>query len=274
MRWAGRLLIIAALAGWALSIAGVAGVWLYRPKISRELLASLELARGTLHTTDAGLDIADRSVNTALASVASLQESVQATADTIDNTTPIMDSLATLTKDDLPAAIEKAQSSLDSAQQSALIIDNVLSALSALPGIDYNPQVPLHIALQNVSASLDPLPDTFITIHDRLVTTSDKMEIIQADVATMANYISDLSDSLKESQRVIKDYQTLVSSLEERVQKVEQSLPVRITIAAWILTLILVWVAITQFGLLLQGIELASPVARGEKATHSPEEGE
>lgn len=252
----GVAFIIAAVGGIIFSLAGIGGTWYFKPHLEETLTGYLTLLDDTLQTTSDGLLVAHRSLGQSIDSMAALQQTIGATADTLDATTPLLDTLADLSEEDLPRTLETAQTSLRSAQTSAQIIDRVLAALSILPGIDYDPEVPLGEALQQVSASLDSIFPSLESMHTSLENTTSNMEIIQADIDLIAIDVANIQSSLEDGRGVVEQYQELVTDLDRRVDQARNSIPSQITIAAWVLTFALLWAFFTQLGLLVQGFTL------------------
>ncbi len=158
----GTLLIVAAVIGMLLCLAGLALLWLYRPAITASFTANVALARSTLETTAAGLTIADQSLQGSIDSIGALQVTVQTTADTIEASTPLVNTMTTLTSKDLPDTYVSTQAALLAAQESAKIIDQVLQTLNSLPFVSpnlYNPPVPLNVALAQISISMQNIPE-------------------------------------------------------------------------------------------------------------------
>lgn len=254
----GVAFIIAAIGGIIFSLAGIAGTWYFKPRFEETLTGYLTLLDDTLQTTSEGLQIAHRSLVQSIDSMADLQQTIGATADTLDATTPLLDTLASLSDEDLPRTLETAQTSLRSAQESARIIDRVLGALAILPGIDYDPEVPLGDALQQVSTSLDAIFPSLESMHTSLETATDNMEIIQADIGLIAIDVANIQTNLEEGRGVVEQYQELVADLAQRVDQARDRVPFQVTVAAWVLTFALLWSFFTQLGLLVQGFTLVN----------------
>ncbi len=202
----GITLIITGVGGMLFSIAGIAGVWYFRPQALENLTANLQLASNALTTTSEGLEVANSSLSMTIESLDRLDQAITASGEALDSTTPMITSLTTLTRSELPATVETARTSLSSAQESARIIDSFLSALSFLPGIDYNPEVPLNESLAAVAASLDPIPESLETIETSLDTTGDNLQAIQSDMELMAADVREIRSGLQEAEQVIDRY--------------------------------------------------------------------
>jgi chromosome segregation ATPase len=264
----GIVLIITAIFGFVFSVVGLVTVWRFKPSLTASLLESLEIAKSSLNTTAEGLAVAEESLNASIGSVTALQDTVEATATTLKDTTPMIATLQDLTNKDLPQTLDSAQTSLQAAQESAKIIDSVLSALTSIPFVSpniYNPPVPLHEALAQVSDSLVDLPDALSTIEESLNDTSANLEEMQVDIELIAADIRGIQDSMEDAKTVIQDYQNLVDDLTVRAERMEQRIPRWMNTSAIIATFLLVWAGIAQIGLLYQGIWLlqgSTPVNR------------
>lgn len=263
-RLVGIALIIAALAGLMVSVVGLVSVWRLKTLVTEQLLGSIAQVSEVLITTEDGLVAAEGSLSATMDSLAALESTIAATARTIDASAPLVDTLASLSSEDLPETVASAQESLVSAQESARIIDSVLTALDALPFVDYNPPVPLHVALQRVSTSMDDIPASLLTMEQSLNEASGNIEIIQADISLIANDVSAIRTSLEDSRAVVIQYQVMVDDLQAWAGRTEATLPDQVNLAAIVLTFFLAWWAVAQFGFLLQGWELVLKT-RGEQ---------
>lgn len=273
-RFFGLILAIFSAIGLLLFILGIFAVWKYKPPAEELLNSGLELLDTTLSATREGLTLADQSLDTASASMETLETTVDALSLLISNTVPLADSMSLMMGEELPGTIRATQLSLDSAQSSAKIIDNVLTIVSSIPffpGDPYNPAVPLNVSLRQVSESLDPLPSAFQDMESNLEATSDNLEIMEAEIALIARDINKISKSLEESQKVIAQYQQVTSVLQSKLKSVQKHLSNGMDIAAWVFTVVLVWLAITQVGLLAQGLEMLSRGVVVEKLVEKSE---
>jgi methyl-accepting chemotaxis protein len=255
----GILLMVAAAGGALLCLAGLVIVWIYRPAITASLTANVALTRSTLETTAAGLTIADQSLQSSIDSIGALQGTVQTTADTIQASTPLVNTMATLTGKDLPDTYVSAQAALLAAQESAKIIDQVLQTLNSLPFVSpnlYNPPVPLNVALAQISISMQNIPGSLATMQASLNTASQNLAAIQAGITLMATDINSIQTSLEEAKAVVEQYQGVVNDLLARAQNLERRLPTWINASYVLVTILLLWAGIAQIGLFLQGWSL------------------
>ena len=262
----GFLFVIAAAAGFIFSVVGLIEIWRCRPPVTQTVIDNLALADQALNTTQDGLAIVGRLVQTITVDVVSLQTTTQALALTIHDTNPILDSLTSLTSKDLPAAIGATQTSLASAQSSALLIDNVLAALTSIPLLPvtaYQPDVPLNTALARVSTSLDSLTPSLATINTNLVNGKTNLGVMEVELNRISETTKGISNTLGSAQTVIDQYKAVTTQLKVRVEAAQRMAPAWITTITWILSFLLGWLLIAQLGLGAQGLE----ILRGRRET-------
>ncbi len=255
----GVIFIFTAIIGILFSIVALIAIWTYRPEVSFTAKENVRLLGENLETTQDGLVLAASSLESSILSITTLEATVEATARSIDDTAPLIDTFVVLTREDLPNAVNSAQLSLVAAQDSAEIIDGVLSALASIPFVPrdlYNPPVPLHVALGQVYESIENLPEALQTMEESLTLTSQNLEVIQADINLMAEDIHEINLSMVEAQTVMNDYQSLVSDYQLRLGRIDQNIDQWIDMAYIILTFLFVLLGVTQLGLLTQGITL------------------
>jgi hypothetical protein len=204
-------------------------------------------------------------VQTITTDVGSLHITIQALAQAIQATNPMLDSLTLLAGKTLPDAIGATQSSLASAQGSALLIDNVLSVLTSIPFspvAQYKPAVPLHTALAQVSTSLDEIPASLAMINTSLISGKANLGQVEVELVNISETVKGISDNLDSAQKVVDQYKQITIQLKTGVEAVQLAAPGWITGIAWGATFFLVWLLIAQLGLYMQGLDLL----RGRRA--------
>jgi hypothetical protein len=257
-RFVGILFVIAAMAGVIFSILGLIGIWRYRAVVTQTVLDNLALSDQALGTTQQVLTIAGQVVQATTTDVASMQATTQAVALAIHNTNPMLDSLVSLTQNDLPAAVSATQTSLASAQSSALLIDNVLTALTSIPfsPITYKPTVPLHTALAQVSTSMDSLLPSLAVINSSLTDGQTNLDTMNIELTKISATTQGISSTLSSAQTVIDQYKATTSQLKANVETAQRQASAWILITAWIMSFFLGWLLIVQLGLGMQGLDL------------------
>lgn len=256
----GILLISAAILGWLLSLSSLAATWIIRPKLTEAVVSQVDMLTLTLEVTTKGLSVSQESLAAIVASLDTLQGTVQKTAGVVDGATPFIDSLADISAENLPKAIDGLRTSMETAQQGAKVIDDALRKVTSLPLIGdwlsnqgYNPTTPLDQGLNQVAEGINQLDDTFQGITDNLTNTRNSLQGVKDGINAMADDIGEVKNNLQETQDTLAAYQETTQSALDFLNRWSGRFPQLITFAAVFLSIVLVWIAVTQVGLFLQG---------------------
>ena len=256
----GSLMIVGAVAGLAVSIFMLIQVWRIRQPASDKVTSTLASLHSTLETSETGLAVVEMAVTNTISATASLENTTLSMAQSVHDTTLLADSISILVEEDLPQTIDDTQTALASAQESAVMVDNVLYALAAVPliGIEYDPPLPLNVALGQVSDSLDPITASLEGVQDSLQTTNENLLTLEEQIISLQTSISTINDNLAMAQQVVDDFQAQTAVQKELLESAQVAAPRWINIAVWLITFLILWIAITQLGMLMQGFEVFS----------------
>ena len=258
-RATGIALMAAGAIGVLLVILGLILVVRVVPQMEASAVESLGLVERTLLTTEDGLVLAEDSVSQVVETIESLETTLASVGQTIYGTVPLVDSVADLLGEQLPETIEATQDTLTSVAKSAKLVDNILSIVTAIPfiGTDrYQPEVPLHVGLERVAASLDDIPDSLGAAQEDLTSSSGNLDAMQDDFTTMAENVGQIAISLESAQSVLAEYRGVVTDLQTQISSVRQGLPVWLRWLRLAFSFVLIWLAIAQIGPIIQGWEL------------------
>lgn len=255
----GILLVTISVAGMAISLFGIVGLWQLEANLQTSLQETLSLLSNALQTTADGLAIASQSLDQADSALVSLSAAVEAAGDSVEKTLPLIDTLSTVTTQELPQTISKSQQAIQSAQSSARIIDSTLATLASIPLIGlrgYDRTRPLSGSLAELSKSLDPIATSLRSMEESLTTSKDSLSAIGASTAEIASDITNIRNSLAQAKQVTTQYIQIVADLRQKVNTTQESLPAALNRLSGFFTIVLLWLGLTQIGLLLQGLEL------------------
>jgi len=260
-RFLGVVLILAALAGVLLSAVAIFITWQVKNPIITEIRSYLDLSLSALDTTRDGVATVSQSLDTAEKSIANIDGTVQNVSATLSNSTHFVDTAANLFGTILPDTIVSTQEAINSASVSAKMMDDTLTSLKNVPLLGsffdaYQPKVPLNKALFNISVKLTDLPTAFKGMQDDFQQIKGEMDDVRKRLDDTHTQISQIQDSLKKAKEVVIKYQSLEESLRPRLTKLRDSLPRAVTALVLAITAFFAWLAFSQLGLLLQGLNL------------------
>jgi hypothetical protein len=266
-KFIGIALIIAAVFGLILSIGGIAGIWIIKDRLAANVKNTIGMISTTIEATGSALVVADKALGNAVTSVSALENTVQTLGVTVSDTTPLLDSISKIMTEDFPSTMQATQVALSSAQNSARSIESTLRLLTAIPILPiepYQPTVPLTDALGNLNESLNPLTESFSSMDKLLASSRGNLTMLAAQVNIISRRVGEIKTSLSEAQQVISQYQNVTSTFAAQMESVQQSIDNWIVMLTWVLTIIFIWLALTQVGLLMQGWEMVTAEGKGE----------
>lgn len=257
-RTIGILLVITSIVSVLISLFFLVQIWRLRQPLTTRLVDNLNLLYATTVTTEDSLQLIEGTLTRLLDSTATLQDTTISVAQSIHDTGLLAGSFATIIGDDFPETIADTQTALESAQSSAVVIDNVLTALASIPliGIDYDPPLPLNLALGQVSDSLTSMPSTLEQVQGDLDNAHTNLIELEEHVININQHIQLITDNLLQAQDTIDEYQEEIGQIKPRLDHSRSAAHGWILSAAWGLTFIIIWLMISQLGLVLQGIDI------------------
>lgn len=264
----GIALIISAIAAILFSGWGVVQIWRIKEPFTNDLISNVVLTRSALEATSQGLFVAEAALTQAMVDVVSVQHTLEATGRALRSSRPTFDSISTLLENDLPDAITATTTALDTAQSSARVIENFLRTISRIPFLpidDYDPPVPLHESLGEVSESLAGVPATLIEMEENISSSQGNIIVMEAEFNIMARHVAQINESLRSANTVVSDYQEVITELQVRTDNLETQIRRWSNNLAWFLTIALVWLAITQAGFFVYGVQLLAGPPKVER---------
>lgn len=254
----GYTFIVAAILGLIFSLAGIVLVWAVKTPLTTNLISTLDLIDNTLEATSSGLTIVDDILTKTISDLTSIGNTVQTAGNGIDDSVPMVESLSTLLSENIPNAITATQTGLSSLQDAAGTVESTLRLVTSIPFLpieDYDPDVSFSAALEDVSQSLDAIPQSLSEMETTMNATEGNLIMMGAQINIIARNIAELKDSFYEIQLVFDQFQDVIAEAQSKLNNFRENLQTGITVTAWIFTIIFIWLGIAQLGLLTQGLE-------------------
>lgn len=257
----GASLMIFSALGLVISLLGLLAVCKVSEPIAQSADEVLTLSLTALNTTSQSLDLVQSALGEAQDALGAVETVILDTGDGLHNTGALMGSLSEALAGDLPQVILNSQDSLTAAEEGAAVIERMLyslNAISALTGVTYDPDVSLTESFARLNQSLDDVPQTLAQVDESLNAVQDNLNSMQPSFTDLTGTLSESEAILVEMQASIDDYNGVIQELSLKMGGLQESLPNWIRIATFALYFLLIWLAISQIGLLWQGWEMVS----------------
>ena len=261
----GGCLMISSALGLVISLLGLVVVFRFSGQVASSASAAVDVAVASLTSTKQNLDLASRGVEQAQVVLGATQGFMESADSGLENTSVMLGSVGDIMSDDLPDVIEETQRSLSAAQEGAAVIERVLyglNAISALTGTTYDPDVSLTEGFAGISESLDTLPATLAELDESLSAAQENLDGVQTSIAQLPAPLEETEAILDEAQTSLESYSSVIEELTQEISNLQDSLPNWTRAAVFTAYFLLIWLAITQVGLLWQGWEMVSDQPR------------
>jgi uncharacterized coiled-coil protein SlyX len=257
----GICLMIFSTLGLAISLFGLPAISRVSKQLTKSTDDALALTLTALDTTGQSLSLVHDALSEARDALDAAQIVVEGVDDGLQNTGAMIGSLGDTLTDDLSQVIWNTQDSVAAAGEGAALIEDVLydlNAVSLLIGVTYEPDVSLTESFANINKSLDGVPQTLAEIDESLSATQDSLHSMQTGFTDLTDVLGESKAILTEAQANVDDYSSLIEELSLQISGLQKYWPRWIHTATRSLYFLLMWLAISQIGLLWQGWEMVS----------------
>ena len=233
-----------------LSLVGMAAVWYCNEPLTGESTARLGEIEAELARTQTALQDAQAELERTLRIVDSAEQTLATLSDELVQAKELFDEFDRTLGDRLIPGLENSSERLNSVRSTLENLRSSLEELNSLPLINLN--IPGDDTLRNLIETVNSI-DTQI---ERMKGLAEKASTFAEDVSfLMGGDLSETRQRLETFLEVVRDYEQKVAGWHAQVETWIDSLPGWIDRASVILTVFLFWFGLSQFGLLLHGLD-------------------
>jgi len=257
----GICLIAFSALGLVISLLGLVLVWRFSGQVTSSASAAVDVAVVALTSTKQNIDLARDGLEQAQVALGATKSFMESADLGLQNTGEMLGSVSNIMADDLPGVIEDTQRSLSAAEEGAAVIEEVLQGLNtiaALTGQTYAPEASLTEGFAGISESLDTLPRTLAELDESLSAARENLDGMQTSVAQLPGALAETETVLDDTQTSLESYSSVLEETTQKVSNLQTSLPKWTRAIVIALYILLIWLAISQIGLLWQGWEMVS----------------
>jgi chromosome segregation ATPase len=244
-------LIVLAATFLSLSIIGIVAVWSYNEPLSRRADGQLRQIDIELAQAQATLTSSERELERALRLVDATQSALEKLTNQTDSAESLLENIQSTLDDRLLPELKTTRSRIESARGTLESLESVLAGVSGfIPGLDLS--VPDKL-LGDLIASARAL-DTEIANVETLATQASLF--VGDSSYLLGGDLSETRKSLEIFLSSIETYETKVTRWREQVTDLIERTPRWIDRASIALTIFLLWLGLSQFGVLLHGLNI------------------
>lgn len=243
------MVMVVSILALLLSLIGIVGTWIVRGELSTALVGIVTNAETMATSARQGLDQLDATLTQAGDQVAALEQGVQTLGTNVEQSKPLLTALSDKLNAALGPLLDKARELMTSLGEAVAAVNSAIEAVNAIPFLSVN--IPEITALDELSQDLE----SFRTQVEDLLTTIDEKssEIVNGVTSILTTPLSKISDTLDQMQATISGFSQQVADVQQGLSNLESAIPKWLTWGAVILTVILLWFALSQAALFVLG---------------------
>lgn len=247
----GGLLVLLSAIFLVLSIVGIGAIWFYNEPLTGQATSRLKEVDTELAQAEATLASSEKELQRALRIVDSAQKALDKLNKQSEGAENLLDYIQSTLDDRLLPELKTTRTRLETARTSLVNLQSLLKGVGRfVPGIDLTLPDKILSDLIDSARSLDSEINNVETIATQASTfVSDSSFLLGGD-------LTETRDSLQNFLTAIQDYEKKVAGWRAQDKKLLDGAPKWIDQASIVLTIFLVWFGISQFGLLVHGINM------------------
>ena len=233
-----------------LSVVGIVAAWVYNEPLTQEATSRLTNINTELSQAQIGLQSSQQELERALRIVDASEEALEQLTDQSTGAKSLLESIQGTLDDRLLPELKTARERLVSASSTLGTLRNTLEGLGSFIPIDMSMPDQMLADLIDSADSLDSeIGEIERVAQQASIFLSDSSFILGGD-------LSETRKSLEEFLAVTQEYEKRVTDWRKQVAGLIEKTPKWIDQASIILTVFLVWFGVSQFGLILHGLNI------------------
>ncbi len=232
-----------------LSLTGIVGAWIVRARLATDLVGIATAAETRAIAVKRGLDRLDTALTQARDHVAAVEQDVQAFSADLEQNRPLLTAVSDKLGIELGPLFDSARETMATIREAAAAVNSAIEAVNAIPFVSI--PVPELETMKKLSQDVESLRTQVQDL--RTAIDQRRSEIIQGTVSIITTPTSQIGSMLGETQATVSGYSQRLGAVQERLSNFKSAIGARLTWVAVVLTLILLWIAFSQAGLLVLG---------------------
>jgi chromosome segregation ATPase len=233
------------------SIAGMVAVWVYNEPLTRDAITELKSVDVQLAEAQATLTNSEKELERALRIVDATQSALDKLMNQSNSADNLLDTIQNTLDDRLLPELKTTRDRIDSARVTLQQLQSLLAGLQGfIPGVDLSAPDKILVDLISSANSLDAEITSIEALGKQAsLFVSDTSFLLGGDLTSTR-------DSLEMFLTAIQEYETKVAGWREQVTYLLENTSKWIDQASIALTIFFLWFGVSQFGLLMHGLNI------------------
>ncbi|HET8738916.1 MAG TPA: hypothetical protein VFO17_04190 [Acidimicrobiia bacterium] len=219
----GRALVWIGIGGIVASLVVAIGGWLLASKATTALSETIEPFSGVITNLAESIEATRVIVDQTVDALESIESATRSTVRTLESVNTVLEETVTVAGEGVAGSLDATLETLPSLIATGRVVDRTMRALR-LVGVDYDPEVPLDQALEDLGDSLAPLPGQMREVVALLDTVQDDVDQIADDARDLSAVLLQTRLEMVDADRVLAAASTNAATAAERVSQIEDDL--------------------------------------------------
>ncbi len=205
--WFRAIAVFGVVTGLVLGVAG----WLFLTDLDENLDQSLQIGESASASVLETIDVAETLIESLDAGLQTVGATLGAIETSLGDTAGVASTTASLSAT-LPQSFDDIDVALATVESLSGAIDSTLSGLSSVPfGPDYDPDVPLPVAIANLREAFDPIGDDLTSLTTELQAFADGSDDVGDQIEAVRDDLVDTRMALADSAALLDEYRSTAS---------------------------------------------------------------
>jgi chromosome segregation ATPase len=232
-----------------LSLSGIAGTWMVRSRLDDGLGRIVAAAGAEAAGAQQELDRLDAALTQASTQVAAVAQEAQVLGTDVDQNKPLLTALTDKLGVDLAPLAARAREMMDTLRETVAAVNSIVETINALPFV--SKPIPELEKLNTLAQEIDSFETEVQNL--RLTIEQRRSEIIAGSVSIVTTPAARIGGGLDRAQATVSGYSQGLGTLQENLSTLGSVIEKWLTWLAVILTLLLLWLALSQVALFVLG---------------------
>ena len=248
-RIAAVVIMVTSVLVLVLGLAGIAGTWMVRSRLDDGLGRIITAAEAEAGGAQQELDRLDAALAQASTQVAAVEQGVQALGTDLEQNKPLLTALTDKLGVDLAPLAARAREMMDTIRETVAAVNSIAETINALPFV--SKPIPELEKLNTLTEEIDTFEAEVQNL--RLTIEQRRSEIIAGSVSIVTTPTARIRGGLDRAQATISGYSQRLGMLQDNLSALGATVGHWLIWLAVILTLILLWLALSQVALFVLG---------------------
>lgn len=233
------LLLLLAVLGFIVSVAGIAGVWVARSYARSAVIDVTTVTTKTLTVVNNGLGRVNTQVQDARQKLTQVNDAAAKLGNRIEANSPLVDKFNQLVNNNLAPSLEKVSTTASAIHDAVVSLNSKLEVLNRLPNI----QIPT--LTSQLSAVSDRAQEAQTAVEDMRTSLADvKAGLVTTVVAAVTQRTARIDAALARIQDTVNTYQATVTRTQARATTTSNAILLLLDVGVVSLTLLFVIFAV------------------------------